>query len=162
MTAWVTKTQDKLDPFRTSSECWFHPTPPPPSRPNNSANLRPYGKIAKTFTWGDELGKHSLVLNYGICAKLVNGGMNKQQRDGWLNRKWHLSHLCGNWSCVNPEHATVESCGTNVGRNTCFSHRDGCVHTPKCLKDMKVALGADGKLVPKGDGVGMMTHQDNL
>ena len=55
---------------------------------------------------------------------------------------------------MNPEHTTVESCQTNVGRNSCFAHREGCMHAPKCLKDLKVNLGADGKLVPKGDGVG--------
>jgi hypothetical protein len=58
-----------------------------------------------------------------------------------------LSHLCGNWPCLNPAHATVEPGSVNISRNNCFSHRSGCAHTPQCLKDKKVPLGADGKLL---------------
>ena len=73
--------------------------------------------------------------------------MTKQQKDGFINKQWHLSHLCGNWTCLNPAHTTVEPGNINISRNNCFSHRSGCLHNPPCMKDKKVPLGADGKLV---------------
>jgi hypothetical protein len=73
--------------------------------------------------------------------------MNKQQKDGFINKQWHLSHLCGNWTCLNPAHTTVEPGNINLSRNNCFSHRSGCLHTPPCMKDKKVPLGPDGKLM---------------
>jgi hypothetical protein len=48
---------------------------------------------------------------------------------------------------LNPAHATVEPGNVNISRNNCFSHRSGCLHNPPCMKDKKVPLGADGKLV---------------
>lgn len=62
----------------------------------------------------------------------------------FINKKWHLSHLCGNWTCVNPGHTTVEPGNVNISRNNCFSHRGGCLHDPKCMKEKKVNLGANG------------------
>jgi hypothetical protein len=146
MNQWVIKTQHLLDPFREDSDCWFHPTPPA-GRPNAAGILRPCGRIQKTFTWHDRNGKHSIVLNYGIVHKLVNYKMNKQQKDGFINKQWHLSHLCGNWTCLNPGHTTVEPGSINIKRNNCFSHRSGCPHDPECKKEKKVPLGPDGKLI---------------
>jgi hypothetical protein len=146
MNQWVIKTQHLLDPFREDNDCWFHPAPPP-GRPNAAGILRPCGRIQKTFTWHDRNGKHSIVLNYGIVHKLVNYKMNKQQKDGFINKQWHLSHLCGNWTCLNPGHTTVEPGSINIKRNNCFSHRSGCSHDPKCMKEKKVPLGPDGLLI---------------
>jgi hypothetical protein len=73
--------------------------------------------------------------------------MNKQQKDGFINKQWHLSHLCGNWTCLNPGHTTVEPGSINIKRNNCFSHRSGCPHDPECKKEKKVPLGPDGKLI---------------
>lgn len=73
--------------------------------------------------------------------------MNKQQKDGFINKQWHLSHLCGNWTCLNPAHTTVEPGNVNISRNKCFSHRVGCLHQPPCIKEKKVPLGANGKLI---------------
>ncbi|PVH72759.1 hypothetical protein DL98DRAFT_520327 [Cadophora sp. DSE1049] len=143
---WVRKTNWLLDPFREDDDCWLHPSPPP-ALLSVSGIFRPVGKLQKHFSWKDKDGKHSIVLNYGIVVKLINYQMTKQQQDGFVNKQWHLSHLCGNWTCLNPAHTTVEPGHINISRNNCFSHRSGCLHTPKCLKDKKVALGADGKLV---------------
>lgn len=151
MKAWIAQTHAILDPFRTPGECWFHPSPPPPR--TSPSGLRPNGNIKRSFAWTDDIGRHSLVLNFGICSKLIYLKMNKQQRDGWIQQQWHLSHLCGNWSCVNPRHTTVEAGALNSGRNACFAHRDGCIHVPRCMKELKAALGADGKLLPRGDEV---------
>jgi hypothetical protein len=73
--------------------------------------------------------------------------LTKQQKDGFISKQWHLSHLCGNWTCLNPAHTTVEAGSVNISRNNCFSHRSGCGYTPQCIKDRKVPLGADGRQV---------------
>ncbi|KAE9372451.1 hypothetical protein N431DRAFT_439565 [Stipitochalara longipes BDJ] len=146
MCQWVDKTNYLLDPFREEGECWFHPSPPPAHLSMNGIP-RPCGKLQKRFNWNDRHGKHSLVLNFGIACKLVNYKITKQQKDGFINKQWHLSHLCGNWTCLNPAHTTVEPGNVNISRNNCFSHRSGCLHNPPCMKDKKVPLGADGKLV---------------
>jgi len=143
---WIAKTQWLLDPFREDDECWFHPSPPIP-RVAANGTLRPCGKLQKSFTWQDWQGKHSIVLNYGIVSKLVYHKLTKQQKDGFINKQWHLSHLCGNWTCLNPDHTTVEPGSVNLSRNNCFSHRSGCLHTPPCMKERKVPLGVDGKPV---------------
>jgi hypothetical protein len=102
-----------------------------------------------SFTWQDRRGKHAIVLNFGIVSKLLLNKLSKQQIDGFISKQWHLSHLCGNWICLNPAHTTVEPGSVNISRNSCFAHRSGCGHTPQCIKDLKVALGADGKLVDR-------------
>ncbi|KAL3420374.1 hypothetical protein PVAG01_08873 [Phlyctema vagabunda] len=143
MQDWVSMTNNLLDPFRSDEDCWFHPSPPSAFR-SSAGVLRPYGKIQKRFSWQDD-AKHSLVINYGIVSRLVSQDMTNQQKDGFVNRQWHLSHLCGNWTCLNPKHSTIEPGEVNISRNVCFSHRSGCPHHPPCLKDKKVALGPDGK-----------------
>ncbi|KAF8859930.1 hypothetical protein BDZ45DRAFT_339299 [Acephala macrosclerotiorum] len=143
MKQWIRKTHNLLDPFREDDDCWFHPSPP--AARVTSSGLRPVGKLQRHFAWQDHRGKHSLVLNYGIVSKIVNYKMTKQQKDGFINKQWHLSHLCGNWTCLNPTHTTVEPGGINISRNNCFSHRSGCHHEPKCMKDKKVSLAPDGK-----------------
>lgn len=145
MKQWITKTHNLLDPFREDSDCWLHPSPPPARLTTNSI-LRPRGKVQKTFTWQDRNGTHSLTLNYGIVSRLINYKITKEQKDGFLNNQWHLSHLCGNWTCLNPAHTTVEPGVVNISRNNCFSHRSGCLHNPPCMKDKKLSLGSDGKL----------------
>ncbi|KAF4624910.1 hypothetical protein G7Y89_g13257 [Cudoniella acicularis] len=162
MRQWVSKTNWLLDPFREDDDCWLHPSPPP-GRLSNAGILRPCGNISKRCQWSDNSGKrHSLVLNYGIVVKLVFFTMTKQQQDGFINRQWHLSHLCGNWTCLNPKHTTVEPGSVNLSRNNCFSHRSGCFHKPECLKDLKVPLGTDGKIVDHKELVESRTHTDSF
>ncbi|KAJ8058852.1 hypothetical protein OCU04_011835 [Sclerotinia nivalis] len=143
MQIWLESTNRLLDPFREDQECWFHPAPPP-ARITSIGTLRACGRIQKTFYWQDHNGKHSLKLNFGIVSKILFHAMTKLQQDGFINKKWHLSHLCGNWTCLNPNHTTVEPGNVNCGRNNCFSHRGGCSHDPKCMKEKKVNLGANG------------------
>ncbi|KUJ13719.1 uncharacterized protein LY89DRAFT_146082 [Mollisia scopiformis] len=158
MKQWVTKTHNLLDPFREDDDCWFHPSPPP-ARFTASGVLRPCGKLQKCFTWQDHRGKHSLVLNYGMVSKIVNFKLTKQQKDGFINKQWHLSHLCGNWTCLNPRHTTVEPGKINISRNNCFSHRSGCLHDPKCLKEKKVPLAPDGKPIDHDASTGQGASQ---
>jgi hypothetical protein len=145
MQQWISNTNSLLDPFREDDDCWLHPSPPP-ARVATNGTQRPVGKLQKSFTWQDRKGKHTIVLNYGIVSKLIYRKLTKRQKDGLINRCWHLSHLCGNWTCLNPAHTTVELGSVNISRNNCFSHRSGCHHKPPCMKEKKVYLGADGKL----------------
>lgn len=91
MQLWLESTNRLLDPFREDNECWFHPAPPAP-RITSIGTLRPHGKISKSFSWQDRKGKHNLVLNFGIVSKILFHTMTKLQKDGYVNRKWHLSH----------------------------------------------------------------------
>ncbi|TGO41708.1 hypothetical protein BHYA_0017g00170 [Botrytis hyacinthi] len=143
MQIWLESTNRLLDPFREDGECWFHPAPPPP-RITPIGTWRACGNIQKAFSWQDHNGKHSLVLNFGIASKILFHAMTKRQKDGFINKKWHLSHLCGNWTCLNPNHTTVEPGNVNISRNSCFSHRGGCSHEPKCMKEKKANLSAKG------------------
>ncbi|KAF7942300.1 hypothetical protein EAE99_000350 [Botrytis elliptica] len=143
MQIWLESTNRLLDPFREDGECWFHPAPPPP-RITPIGTWRACGNIQKAFSWQDHNGKHSLVLNFGMVSKILFHTMTKRQKDGFVNKKWHLSHLCGNWTCLNPNHTTVEPGNVNISRNSCFSHRGGCSHEPKCMKEKKANLSAKG------------------
>lgn len=124
MTAWITQIQRLLDPFREDYECWFHPNPPSPLV-TSTGSIRPFGVIKKLFGWTDPKikVKSCIVLNYGIVNKIINYTISKREADGFVNRKWHLSHLCGNWTCLNPRHTCVEEGRVNAERNGCFSHR---------------------------------------
>ncbi|TVY60910.1 hypothetical protein LSUE1_G009866, partial [Lachnellula suecica] len=146
MKKWWHKTEWLLDPFREDDDCWLHPNPPPARRGASGQQL-PCGTISKVFQWQDQKGRHTLVVNYGIVCKLLYYDMTKQQKDGFINRSFHVSHLCGNWTCINPVHTVIEPGEVNISRNNCFSHRSGCLHNPPCLKDKKVPLGSDGRLV---------------
>ncbi|CAG8979699.1 hypothetical protein HYALB_00003930, partial [Hymenoscyphus albidus] len=155
--AWLRTTNDLLDPFREDDDCWLHPSPPPPRLMNGRLVARHIISKRFIFTCPSpyapyELQTHSLTIPYGIAHHLVYHSLTLQQQDGWINQNWQNSHLCGNWTCLNPEHLTVESRGINVSRNNCFSHRVGCFHDPSCLKDRKVPLGSDGLVVQMEDG----------
>lgn len=60
--------------------------------------------------------------------------------EGYVNKSWHLSHLCSNWTCCNWRHMTVESGRINRSRNQCFRNATQCPHNPQCMKDRKRRL----------------------
>ena len=131
MEEWVSAIYKGLKVARTDEECWLHPCPPAPKR-NGRAN----GTIQRRFSWRN--GKsHTLNINFGIVALMVKDLLTKDQKEGFVNKGWHLSHLCGNWTCCNWHHHTVEPGATNIKRNACFRHDDGCLHQPPCMKHLK-------------------------
>jgi len=131
MENWVSDVYEELQVLRSDGECWLHPCPPPP-KPNGRA----YGTIARRFSWRN--GKsHTLTVNFGIVALALQGFLTEDQKEGFIDRSWHLSHLCGNWTCCNWRHHTVEPRITNVKRNACFRRDDGCEHQPPCMKHLK-------------------------
>ncbi|KAI9716223.1 MAG: hypothetical protein M1812_005448 [Candelaria pacifica] len=132
MRGWVAGLFSQLDPSLGPAECWLHPSPPLPYRSG-----RQRGGVYTMFSWKDNRGKHQLNVNFGVAALLLKGLMTDVQKNGFIKERWHLSHLCGNWVCLNPSHFTVEPGPVDIGRNCCFTHRNGCAHLPKCMKDKK-------------------------
>ena len=128
----VHRLYNSLDKSRNEHDCWLHPAPPPAYK-----NGRPMGAIKCRFFWEDSSGKHRLVVNFGVLALLVKHHLTKKQVDGYVNQSWHLSHLCGNWTCCNWRHLTVESGSTNTNRNQCFRKVTRCPHDPPCMRDRK-------------------------
>ena len=118
-----------------SDDCWLHPSPPPAYR-----NGHPVGKIQRTFVWKDSEGKYKLSVNFGIVALIVKRQITKKQMEEYVNNSWHLSHLCGNWTCCNWRHMTVESGRINNSRNQCFPRVGYCSHEPPCMKHRKRQL----------------------
>ena len=115
-----------------SDDCMLHRSPPPARN-----NGRPIGVISCGFVWKDSSGKQHLKVNFGIVALIVKRKITEDQMKGYVERSWHLSHLCGNWTCCNWRHMTVECGRTNVSRNKCFRSARSCSHKPPCMKHRK-------------------------
>lgn len=56
---------------------------------------------------GTEVG--AWVMNFGTANLLVRGLLTEEQNNGILLHHYDLSHLCGNWRCMNHRHHFVES-----------------------------------------------------
>ena len=119
-----------FDPKRSEHDCWLFPSPP-------EVNGRPRGTIRITLSWKTESDSCSIGVNYGIVALLVEDSLTVKQKEGFIHKAWQLSHLCGNWTCCNPRHFTVESASINIGRNRCFRSRGPCHHSPACMRSQK-------------------------
>lgn len=91
-----------------------------------------------------------ITINIAIVAMLLEGLLTDDAKEGIIENAWHASHLCGNWTCINPHHITVEPGPVNISRNPCFRDKERpCSHTPRCLKHLKVGLET---LRPSFDG----------
>ncbi|KAF2867138.1 hypothetical protein BDV95DRAFT_184736 [Massariosphaeria phaeospora] len=100
------------------------------------------------FRHNDQIER--LTINICFIAMLLKGLLTNEHMQGIISHAWHASHLCGNWTCLNPRHITAEDGRMNVTRNSCFSDRDGpCSHSPKCLKELKVLKVDRKSLRPK-------------
>lgn len=116
-------------------DCWLHPSPP-----LARSNGRPPGTIQCYFVWKGWAGNNRLNVNFGIVALIIEHQLTEEQKEGYVNKSWHLSHLCGNWTCCNWRHMTVESGRINNSRNQCFRDATQCSHDPQCMKDRKRRL----------------------
>ena len=135
MKKWIADTYALFDASRDADGCWLHPTPPPPRH-----NGRAAGVIHRGFFWADGSGRHCITVNFGVVALVVHHYLTDEQKEGYITKSWHLSHLCGNWTCCNWKHFTVEAGNINISRNVCFVCPGGCNHSPKCMKDKKKRL----------------------
>ncbi|CAF9942214.1 MAG: hypothetical protein ALECFALPRED_009571 [Alectoria fallacina] len=122
-----------LDTSGSIDDCRLHPTPP-------QFNGKAAATISFGFNWRDDYGSHRLSVNWGIIALVVRQQLTYAQMDGFINRSWKLSHLCGNWTCCNWRHFTVESGPVNCSRNGCFNSPAKCTHNPPCMKEKKRQL----------------------
>ncbi len=125
------------------ANCWLHPNPPKPSRLNGQSP----SAIKCHFSWKDNNNVyHSIAVNYGIVALIVKARLTSAQKMGFMYNSWHLSHLCGNWTCCNWKHFTIEPGSTNISRNPCLlsdglrkRKSDGiCKHLPQCMREKKI------------------------
>lgn len=117
---------------RNSEDCWLYKGP----------------KLSKThhtlrvnvgFRHNGKLWK--LSINLALIGLVLANQMTTEHKEGIINGAWHASHLCGNWTCLNPQHINPEPGPINLSRNRCFADRDGpCSHHPPCLKHLKVKL----------------------
>ena len=135
MNRYVDNVYKLFDGVCSEDNCWLHPWPP-----SNSKNGRPRGNVQCGFVWKESSGRKSLYVNVGIVLLIVNEKITEDQKKGYVNEAWQLSHLCGNWTCCNWRHMTVESQHTNNSRNQCFRNQDLCCHRPPCMKDRKRGL----------------------
>ena len=122
-----------LDMSGSNEECRLHPTPP-------YFNGKRAETISFTFNWKIEHRSHQLYVEWGIIALLVQEQLTAAQMDGFVNESWRLSHLCGNWTCCNWRHFTVESPHDMQSRDACFKSPTKCMHNPPCLKEKKRQL----------------------
>jgi hypothetical protein len=120
-----------VDNSDNALSCWLHPQPP-------MVKGKPAGVISKSLTWYGAHGqKQRLAVNVGVLMMLRVANLTDQQEDGYVNKSWHLSHLCGNWTCLNPLHHTIEPGSINLDRNRCMNRQAQCKHEPVCLTYLK-------------------------
>ena len=146
----------KLFDSQDKDACRLHPNPPVLANGHGARSIR------RNFSWkdGSSGARQQLGVNFGILALILKARLTHAQKQGWIHEKWELSHLCGNWTCCNWRHMTVESGHDNLARNgSCFSKRKRllrlapkvicgkCVqHSPPCLPRKKLPLQS---LLPK-------------
>lgn len=74
------------------------------------------------------------AMNFGIANRLIRGLLSDEEKQGIIYDHWELSHLCGNWRCVDHNHHIVEPKIINFARKDCFKHTaKPCRHNPPCL-----------------------------
>lgn len=115
-------------------ECWLY------RGPRVYQHTRAVGIFV---TFGHQGRRLTLTINAAYIAMLLAGYMTDSHRQGIIEHAWHASHLCGNFTCLNPRHINAESGSTNGNRNACFNDRCGpCSHDPQCLKHLKVDIAS--------------------
>lgn len=131
----VSNVHQLFPPYRGIGDCMLHPNP---------GGLLKNGKYNQTivcnYQWKDGSEIHTVGINFGIVALIINHHLTSAQKEGIIHDAWHLSHLCGNWICCNWRHHTVEPGPVNIGRNACFNASGQCKHDPRCMKERKIAL----------------------
>lgn len=78
-------------------------------------------------------GEGSWDMHFGIASMLIHDLLTEKQKHGIIHKQWELSHLCGNWRCLNHNHYTLEDNATNKSRNRCFNQRHCTKHHPRCM-----------------------------
>lgn len=103
------------------------------SNSKGSGRISVYASMGNGNSWG---------MNFGIARLLCLGKLSNEEKSGIIDKGWELSHLCGNWRCMNHEHFAVEAKSTNLQRMACFKRRGvACLHRPPCMVGYQSDLG---------------------
>lgn len=126
---------DIYAPFhgRQESTCWLRSSP---ARPQS--NKRAARSLHFDFGWRTSSDRQLLRVNFGILALIVTNCLTDSQADGYVNQAWQVSRLCGNCTCCNWRHFTVEPKPLSVSRSRCFKSSGLCYHKPPCIRDRKI------------------------
>ncbi|KAI9819123.1 MAG: hypothetical protein M1827_007279 [Pycnora praestabilis] len=89
MERWVQEIQSLIDLGQGEDDCWLHPGPP-----RLRIRNRVKGSVTKKLTWRDANGRHTVEVNYGIIVLLLKDLVTDAQKEGFIVKSWHLSHLC--------------------------------------------------------------------
>ncbi|KAF2467233.1 uncharacterized protein BDR25DRAFT_376118 [Lindgomyces ingoldianus] len=82
---------------------------------------------------------YNITVNIMFVAMLLEGIMTDKHKEGIIENKWQASHLCSNWTCLNPYHVIPEPGVINNSRKQCYKPDSvACSHIPQCLKHLKV------------------------
>jgi len=85
-------------------------------------------KVKKNYRQVAQPKPNEKFLAHHIAYAYKNGTENIQDDQ-------HISHLCSNDNCCNPEHLVQEDPEYNNGRKGCieFGSYTDCTHQPKCI-----------------------------
>lgn len=120
---------------RTPNVCWLWQGEPPGNK----------HRISMHISFRHEGKGHHITANIGFVGMLLEGLLTVEAKEGIIQHRWHASHMCGNWRCVNPHHIIAEDGSTNVKRNACFHAPTPikCVHNPQCWTHLTIKKKAD-------------------
>ncbi|KAF2433050.1 hypothetical protein EJ08DRAFT_105578 [Tothia fuscella] len=112
---------------RNINQCWIHPAITT-SQANN--------KAITTEIQIDHVNRISI--QFGHTMLLLHNKITDEQKSGIIEESWHLSHICGNFRCLNLHHFTIEPGSVNQNRKICHNKSKGraCVnrnHKPRCF-----------------------------
>jgi hypothetical protein len=95
--------------------------------------------IQRSFTFHHNGESLHLSVHIGFISMMLGDMLTDEAKEGIIEQRWHASHLCGNWICINPHHIYAEPASINNQRNHCLPHRHlPCRHVPECLKHLKI------------------------
>ncbi|KAE9990060.1 hypothetical protein EG327_001912 [Venturia inaequalis] len=77
------------------------------SKARGSGRIAVYASMGNGNSWG---------MNFGIARLLELGKLSNEEKRGIIDEGWELSHLCGNWRCMNQDHFAVEPKTINLQR----------------------------------------------
>lgn len=114
---------------RSQHDCWIYQGRLPLSK----------NAIRASLSFKHEGILYKVQSHFGFIAMLAEGLMTEKAKEGIIEEQWHASHLCGNWTCVNPRHISPEPGTINSQRNFCLGNANRtCLHIPRCLQQLKI------------------------
>ena len=136
----VSRYHNSIQGEKTANGCWLY------DRPCMTGGRSLSMKIQ--FKHDNKI--QALSVSTHFVTMLLKGLLTSDHIEGIVNHGWNASHLCGNWTCMNPAHIYPEPWSVNISRNPCFKDRFGlCDHQPQCKKYLKLDLEYGRPVKPK-------------